>query len=154
MRDISIFKKIKLFRVFKKRLKEISTELGLKFNIRLDRAYRMYTVINIPEELIGESYSIKKSDVDKISESYIRQYTSELSEFLNSNGLSELFQFYKIERIQNVQNLQKGNKFSYLVVFGFSQFRSDTYYNVIYGLIGASIVLIPSSILAIKSIFF
>jgi len=60
MRDISIFKKIKLFRVFKKRLKEISTELGLKFNIRLDRAYRMYTVINIPEELIGESYSIKK----------------------------------------------------------------------------------------------
>jgi hypothetical protein len=122
-KDLSIFKKIKLFNSFKKILSLNKNELELKFNIRIDNAYRLYTVLNIPEELIGEAYSLKKSDIDRISENYIRQYSTELSNHLNSKGLNELCEFYKIDKV---------GKYSYLIVFGFSLFRSEKYYNNIY----------------------
>ena len=61
-------KKLKLFFSYKKIIKLLKFELEQKFNIRIDNAKRMYTVINIPNELVGEAYSLKKSDIDKISE--------------------------------------------------------------------------------------
>lgn len=123
MSGISIFKKIKLFNSFKKTLDENRSELELKFKVRLDNAYRLYTVINVPEDLIGEAYSLKKSDIDKISENYVKKYSNELGNYLNSKGLSELYKFYKIDKV---------GKYSYLIVFGFSLFKSNKYYNNIY----------------------
>jgi hypothetical protein len=122
-KNISFFKKIKLFRVFKKTIDDNSIELESRFNLRTDNAYRLYTVINIPEELVGEAYSLKKADIDLISESYIKQYSADVSKYLNSKGLNELFDFYKIDKV---------GKYSYLLVFGFSLFKSDRYYNNIY----------------------
>jgi hypothetical protein len=133
MENISLFKKIKLFNSFRNIVKTNSSELELKFKIRIDNAYRLYTVINVPEELIGEAYSLKKSDIDRISENYIRQYSSELAAYLNSKGLNELYDFYKIDKV---------GKYSYLIVFGFRLFRSEKFYNnIYYKIIPASVVL-------------
>jgi hypothetical protein len=132
-KNISLFKKIKLFNNFKKVIKNDQSELELKFNIRIDKAYRLYTVINVPEELIGEAYSLKKSDIDRISENYIRQYSSELASYLNSKGLNELYDFYKIDKV---------SKYSYLIVIGFALFRSERFYNNIYYKVIPTVVLL------------
>lgn len=126
MKSVSIFKKIKLFNLFKKVLKFNKDELSLKFNLRIDRANRLYTVLNVPEELVGEAYSLKKSDIDRISENYIKSYSNELAEYLDSKGLKELYDFYKIDKV---------GKYSYLIVFGFSLFKSHKYYNTIFFII-------------------
>jgi hypothetical protein len=139
MKNISLFKKINLFNKFKKIVKKSKSELELKFNIRIDNAYRLYTVINIPEELIGEAYSLKKSDIDRISENYIRKYSSDLASYLNSKELNELYNFYKIDKV---------GKYSYLIVIGFALFKSDKFYNNIY------YKLIPSTLILSIILFF
>lgn len=116
MNKLSFFKKLKVYREYKRILNENLIELENRFKIRLDNANRMYTVLNIPEEVIGEAFSIKKTDIDRISDNYIRQYCSELGQYLNSKGMSELYDFY---------DLKKVDKYSYLIIVGFSIFRSD-----------------------------
>lgn len=137
-KKLGFIKKIRLFSSYRKSVKSIKNILSQDFNIRIDSAYRMYTVINIPEDIIGEAYSIKKSDIDRISENYIKEYSSELSKFLNKNGLSEIFEFYEIKKV---------DKYSYLVVIGFSLFRSNEYYSKLYWR------YIPISSLIILSLF-
>ncbi len=116
MRNISLIGKIRLYRVFKRTIRENERELESVFKLRIDDANRLYTVINIPEEIVGEAYSLKKSDVDKISENYIREFSAELANYLNGKGLGELYSFYEMRKV---------DKYSYLVVIGFSMFRSD-----------------------------
>ena len=123
MKNIWLFKKIQLFRFFKKVIKENKLELNSNFGIRVDRAYRLYTILNIPEELIGEAFSLKKSDIDRLSEPYIKEFTNELGAFLNSKGLSEMYDFYE---------LSKEDKFSWKIVIGYKLFKSNEYYDRIY----------------------
>jgi hypothetical protein len=142
MKDISFFKKIKLFSTYKKAVNKNRNELSAKFGLRVDNAYRLYTVLNIPEDLIGEAYSLKKSDIDKISENYIREYSSELSKFLNSKGLKELYDYYQVDKV---------GKYNYLLVFGFSLFRSNKFYNdIYYKVIPATVLLSVLLILIFK----
>jgi hypothetical protein len=123
MKNIGLFKKIRLFRLFKKIVNENKNELNTNFGIRVDRAYRLYTILNIPEELIGDAFSLRKSDIDRISEPYIKEYTNELGSFLNSKGLSEMYDFYE---------LSKEDKLSWKLIIGFKLFKSNEYYNKIY----------------------
>jgi hypothetical protein len=122
-KNISLLKKIKLFSFFKKTVKENTTELERDFGLRVDKAQRLYTVLNIPEEIIGDSFSLKKSDIDRISESYIKEYFSEVSRFLISKNLGELFSIYDVKKV---------DKYSYLIVVGYSLFKSNEYYNKLY----------------------
>lgn len=122
MTNVSFFKKLSLFSLYKKTLKQNKVRLERELNIRFDSAYRLYTVLNIPEELYGE-FTLKKSDIDKISENYIREYSFEVSKFLKSIGLNELFQSYEIRKV---------DKYSYLIVIGFSLFKSNEFYNNLY----------------------
>lgn len=122
MANVSFFKKLSLFSFYKKTLKQNKVRLERELNIRFDSAYRLYTVLNIPEELYGE-FTLKKSDIDKISENYIREYSFEVSKFLKSIGLNELFQSYEIRKV---------DKYSYLIVIGFSLFKSNEFYNNLY----------------------
>lgn len=134
-----MFKKIKLFYTYRKLIQQNKTELETMFNIRVDKAQRLYTVLNIPEELIGEAYSIKKSDIDRISETYLRQFSSELSNYLDSKNLQELYDVYEIQKV---------DKYSYLLVYGFSLFKSQKYYNILYyGVIPGIVVSIITSLL-------
>jgi hypothetical protein len=121
---ISFFKKIKIFREFRKILKLNKTELEQVFGARIDNAYRIYNVLNIPAEMIGEPYNLRKSDIDKLAETSIREYTVKISEYLDSKGLKEMYDFYEVKKV---------DKYSYLVVLGFSlpndTFRSNKYYD-------------------------
>ena len=119
-----MFKKIRLYNSFKKILRSNKVPLEGNFNARIDKVYRIYTVINIPEETFGEPYNIRKSDIDSISETYIREYVSKISEYLNSIGLSELYDFY--------EPIKKVDKYSYLIVLGFKPFNSVNYNNLIW----------------------
>ena len=139
MNDISFFKKVEMFRLFRKVIRKNRSELLQRFNIRVDYAQRMYTVLNIPEDLYGEPYNIRKSDIDKISEKYIKEYTMGLSNYLNANGLGELYNFYELKKV---------DKYSYLIVVGYSMFRSNEFYNKIY-FVYSPILLVSSIILMI-----
>ncbi len=123
MRNINFFKKVKLFFTYSKIVNKNSQILLDNLNLRIDKANRLYTVINIPEELFGEGYLYRKNEIDKISESYIREFTSAASKELIKLGLNELHSIYKIERV---------DKLSYLIVIGFSLFKSNEFYNNLY----------------------
>jgi hypothetical protein len=124
---ISFLKKLRIFRDFKKVLKLNKTELQEVFGARIDNAYRIYKVINIPVEEIGEPYNLRKSDIDLIAEKSVRDYSSGISKYLDSKGLQEMYDFYEIKKV---------DKYSYLIVIGFSLpndlFRSNIYYNRLY----------------------
>lgn len=137
-KNISIFKKMRIFSGYKKTVKSLKFELQQKFGARIDNAYRIYNVLNIPTDIIGEPYNLRKSDIDKISENFIKDYSIEISKFLDSKGLKELYTFYDISKV---------DKYSYLVVFGFSLFKSNKYYNNI------RYKIIPTIILAATALF-
>jgi hypothetical protein len=121
--NIFLLKKIRLFKYYRKVLKENRNELERSFGLRIDKAQRMYTVLNIPDDIIGDAFSLKKSDIDRISENYIKEYSSEITRFLTSRGLGELLSFYEVRKV---------DKYSYLIVIGFSLFRSNDYYDRLY----------------------
>lgn len=133
-----MFKKLKLFYSWKKIIYSLRIELSQKFTARIDSASRIYTVVNVPEDLVGDAYALKKADIDKISENFIRQYYVELGNTLNQRGLQELFDVYEIKKV---------DKYSYLLVIGFKLFNSVKYYNLLYyvftplAIIGVSISL-------------
>ena len=130
MKEVSLLKRIKLFRKYKKIIDSCKDQLLSQFNTRVDRSYRIYTVLNIPQELIGEAYSLRKADIDKISETFTREWTLELSKFLESKDLNELYRIYEIRKV---------DKYSYLLVVGYSLFQSNKYYyNLFY-------IVLPSS---------
>ncbi|MCK9477134.1 MAG: hypothetical protein M0R46_14515 [Candidatus Muirbacterium halophilum] len=143
---ISFFKKIKMFNHFKKIIKASEVELDETFNIKVDKAYRLYTVINVPIEEVGEPYNLRKSDIDAIAETRIKDFSSKLAKFLNSKGLAEMYNFYEIKKVE---------KYSYLIVIGFDlpneYFRSNRFYdNLYYKVIPITFTLIILIILLIK----
>lgn len=134
MKEVSLLKRIKLFRKYKKIIDSCKDQLLSQFNTRVDRSYRIYTVLNIPQELIGEAYSLRKADIDKISETFTREWTLELSKFLESKDLTELYRIYEIRKV---------DKYSYLLVVGYSLFQSNKYYdNLYYKVLPSSVVLL------------
>ncbi len=130
---MNIFKKISLFLGWRKTIIKNEKELAQKFNIRVDSAQRLYTVINIPEEIVGEAYSLKTSDINRISETFIRQYNSELATYLNSLNLTELYKSYDVKKV---------DKYSYLVVIGFRLFESHKFYNRLYYVFTPIVILL------------
>lgn len=136
---MTIFKKLNLFFSYRRAIIDSKSMLRERFNIRVDGAKRLYTVINVPEELVGEAYSLKTSDINRISENYIRGFNEELATFLNTKGLSELYEIYEIKKV---------DKYSYLVVIGFSLFKSQRFYNSLY------YIVLPSVILSLITLFF
>jgi hypothetical protein len=136
---MNIFKKIRLFDEYKKIIKSKRVDLEGSFNLRIDRAQRLYTVLNIPEELFGEPYNIRKSDIDTISQTYIKEYVTRLSTYLNSIGLTELYDFY--------EPIKKVDKYSYLLIMGFKPMNSTNYNKIIYYRILPVSILISLTIL-------
>jgi len=109
MNKLSFFKRLSLYRKYKRVIKENSAELEKNFNLRIDRANRLYTVLNVPSENIGEAYNLKKADIDKIAEGYIRDFSIEVAKYLDSKDLKEMYDFYDVSKLE---------KYAYLVVFG------------------------------------
>jgi hypothetical protein len=83
----------------------------LEYNARVDNIYRIYTVLNVPENLIEEPYNFRNSDIESLSRNYILEYRRNLSNFLISKGLLELFDLYELRKV---------GKYNYLLIFGYS----------------------------------
>lgn len=121
---MNIFKKIRLFWSYRDILNKNRVLLEGDYNVRIDNAFRLYTVLNIPDETFGEPYNLRTGDIDTISQTYLREYIGKLSDLLNNLGLSELYDFY--EPVKRVE------KYSYLIVLGFKPFNSVKYNNILY----------------------
>jgi|TARA_R110002153_G_scaffold6210_6_gene28419 hypothetical protein len=116
MKKYGLFKKIKMFLEYRRSIKKIKDNLRRELNVKVDNAYRLYTIINIPEENFEEPYNFKKSDIDIISEKFLKEYFSKLQSMLNNAGLMEMYEVYDIEKVA---------KYSYLPIVGFSLFRTN-----------------------------
>ena len=119
MSKLSLWRKFKLFLEYRDQISKIEKALLTDFNTRIDGAHRLYTVINVPQELIEEPYNLRKSDIDVFAQNFIKDYSSQLSRFLNSRGLNEMYDFYEVTKV---------DKYSYLVVIGFSLFNTQKIY--------------------------
>lgn len=137
MKNISYLKKLSLFLEYRKAISKLERRLEQNFNARVDKASRIYTVLNIPQELIEEPYNLRKADIDNLANTYIKDYSNQLSRFLNQNGLMELYDFYKVEKV---------DKYSYLLIFGFSLFDSALFLRNLYWIF-TPIVVVTISIL-------
>ena len=140
---VNIFKKIYLFFLFRRNLLRSETDLKIQFNMRIDSILRFYTVLNVPNEVMEEPYNLRKSDIDTISRNYIKEYNFQLSQFLNSKGLTELYDLYDMDKV---------DKYSYLLVFGFSLFNTKRLANRLLYL-WTPIVVLMSLIMIIYFIF-
>ena len=121
---MGIFKDIRLFFSYKSIIRKNKVRLEGDFNMRIVNADRMYTVLNIPTNLVEEPYNLRKEDIDNIAQNYIRDYINELSQFLNTIGLLELYDFY--------EPIKKVDKYSYLIVIGYKQLDSVEINKIIY----------------------
>lgn len=133
----NLFRKISLFFTYKKIIKNIKTELELDFSARIDSIGRIYTVLNIPFEMFDEPYNLRKADIDTLSKTYINEFRRRFSDFLISKGLMELFDLYEVKKV---------DKYSYLLVFGFSLVNTKKLAN---NLITTAVVLSSMSIFGI-----
>jgi hypothetical protein len=86
---------IKNYFFWRKRIRKNKNILFKNYNCKIDNADRLYLVINIPTDLIDENYSLKKSDRDLFINSFITNKLSQLSNYLNSIGLIELYDIYE-----------------------------------------------------------
>ena len=139
MKNISFFKKIRIFLYYRKAIKNLQEELERSFNVRIDNAYRLYTVLNVSDELIDdENYLLDSKYLEAVTQKQLREFTNKLSQYLNSKGLNELFKFYTISVV---------GKYSYLLVYGFSLFKSDIFLKWLYRSLITLAILITSFIL-------
>jgi hypothetical protein len=112
---MNIFKKISLFLTYRSTIISIKRELELEYNARIDSIYRIYTVLNLPDVLFEEPYNTRTTDIDTIARRYILEFRQNFSTFLVKKGLLELFDIYEVRKV---------DKYSYLLIFGFSLFNT------------------------------
>jgi hypothetical protein len=109
---LSIWRKLNLYYQYRKTIlnkKDILQENGF----RIDRVKRIYTVVNVPEQLFEGGYDLRTADINRVSKTYLTEAIRNISKTLNMLELNELYKIY---------DTQKVDKFSYLIIFGFSLF--------------------------------
>lgn len=116
MNKVSLRKKIQLYLTYRKTLEKNREDLFQNFTSRIDKVYRIYTVINLPKEEMEEPYNFRKRDLDIFAEKYIREYAQNIAKYLDNLGLNELYDIYEVKKV---------DKFSYLIVVGFKLFNTD-----------------------------
>jgi hypothetical protein len=105
---VNIFKKIKLFFIYRKLIMDnYKIIVQGDNNFRIDKAYRIYTILSIPEK--DAKYGIT------VAEEYINEYLIKADYFFNKLNLTELIALYEITQI---------NENNYLLVFGYSQLNT------------------------------
>lgn len=98
-----MFKKIRNYFSYRSIVMEHEDEMASpQFALRVDLLGRMYTVINIPPDLVNYSKDMV--------ETVIKQYISNTSSYLYGIGLMELVSVYAVQKL---------NEANYLVVFGY-----------------------------------
>lgn len=124
--DINFKQKLRLFKEYKDYIR-INRSILMDNNFRVDNAYRLYTVVNIPEQNIPEAYRLRVNDVVKIEEKYVAESLDIHRNFFNKIGLNGLFSEPIVRRIQPL---------SYLVYYNYKYFDNVKYQFIKYGLYG------------------
>ena len=132
---MGFFNNLKLYFFYKKTIRKNRDFLLSGFNIRIDMVNRMYAVLKIPEEVLNEPYNTRTADIEMVTSTYIKSYVTKLSAYLNSLGLSELYDFYG-------EKIKKFDKSTYLVVIGFKPINSVRMNNMFwYGIFPILVIL-------------
>jgi len=101
-----MLKNYKLYKMYRKLVKENQEELLQKFNLRVDEVGRLYTVINLPPQ--ADTYGPK--DGPRITASLLKNWLSRLDEFLISKSIKEL------TAVETMQEIDESN---YLLIIRF-----------------------------------
>lgn len=130
----NIFRKVTLYFQYSRTVSANKAVLG-QLNIRVDNVDRLYTVVNVPEELFEGVYDSRVTDRMRISQGYLAEYLRNTSRTLNEIGLTELYRVYDTRRV---------DKSSFLVIIGFSLF--DTRKVAVRILVAASVALASAAV--------
>jgi len=134
MEELSIFKKYKLFRYFKKLLKDNKEIISNKkngLNLRIDKAQRIYTVINCSPDVAKYGKNLAEKE--------IKEYVTRAEKLFIDIGILEYV---------GIRDIQQISELDFLVVFGYKGFNTSSFYNRLY------ILYVLLGISAILSIFF
>lgn len=108
---VSLLKKYQLFKeyrnIIKQTIKKFPGEQNT-LNLNCDKIYRLWTVINMPEDV--------KVYGTELSNEFIKKYLKDANKYFNEINLNELVAIAKVERV---------GPSSYLVVFSFSLFNVE-----------------------------
>jgi len=116
MEKVSFFKKLKLYRQYIKAIKKNRSKLSdSKINLRIDSVHRLYTVLNLPEDV--------KTYGSGLTEKYIKEYMQKVDPLLKEIGLGELVGILKMDKIDET---------NYLIVFGFSLMNTPVFWRWFY----------------------
>lgn len=105
---MSFFKKVRLFFIYKK-IVDMNREkiLDKSLNLRIDSVYRIYTVLNMTEDV--KTYGIS------VAERIITEYIQKMDGFFVNLNLSEYIGILDIEKVTDTD---------YLIVFGYGHFNT------------------------------
>lgn len=110
-------KKYKLYKIYKKFIKEHEAILEQKFRLRIDYTNYLYTIINLDPALVNKYYG----ESNKVSTPVINEYIKIVDEYFRANNMSEFIAIRKIARVDD---------FNWKVEFGFSLFNSKKRANI------------------------
>jgi hypothetical protein len=102
-----MLKKYRLYRLYKSLIKKHEAEFLEKFNVKIDRVGRLYTVINMPPQL--DTFGPK--DGPRITKTLLQNWLNKLDNFLIEIGVKEL------TKVQELTELDESN---YLLIIRFN----------------------------------
>ena len=140
MENLSLLKKYKLFRYFKKILKENRNVISNKkngLNLRIDKAYRLYTVVNCSPDVVKYGKNLAEKE--------IKEYVTKAEKLFIDVGILEYIGIRDIQQISEVD---------FLIVFGYNGFDTTSYYNRLYFLYAICVILGISALLFYFFMFF
>lgn len=121
MEKVSFFKKLKLYRQYIKAIKRNKSKLSdSKINLRIDNVHRLYTVLNMPDDV--------KTYGSGLTEKYIKEYIQKVDPVFKDIGLGELVGILKMDKIDET---------NYLIVFGFSLMNTPVFWRWFYTILVA-----------------
>lgn len=121
----SLWNKIKFYFIYRRIVKKNLPRLNVQFNLRKDNVSRLYTVLNLPEDVTIYG----KELVDK----YITKYVADINTFCKEIGINELIAILDSQRIDST---------NYLLVFGYAGFNTAKIANRLIYLSVTSILVI------------
>src|SRR5574344_2716933 len=106
---IGLIKKLKLFNRYKNIIKKNRNELMNVYRFKIDRSYRLYTVVNIPQEVYGNIYNNDEQYINNVANVYLTKVLSKIDNYLLKIGLIELYSVYQISRVLKKEDANIAN---------------------------------------------
>lgn len=135
-----MFKKYKLYRLYRKLIKQHQKELLETYNVRVDQVGRLYTVINLPPQ--ADTYGPK--DGPRITASLLKNWLSVFDNYLVNIGVKEL------TAVESMTEIDESN---YLLIIRFkllNMARIATITTIASVIIGVTVVVTTIVLLMIK----